>query len=919
MSADPQSSPPEARPPRYRSVKDARTKPPSHSSPHAQDASVSPPNGSIARSMSRYRRARPPTAAATRQQSPPPDLPPQQTPRSQHESPFRTSTNSPITPASRHRAHSSSHAPTPISSTPRESKTPERRPRRDSRGRRDTGDHDRVHSGDAAAREQRHLEEQSARRNEEQRNLRQKQQEENAWEDKLKQIKRQELERLERELSAAKPSPQASQTKPGKDRLGFFSRMRHGKATAAMTSGTHQHHATPQGKPEVSRGIEPGGGGIVPGIDAPISAVNAGERRVKIKYNDNFINLAVLPETTSTDLIYSAAGDLGEPIQPEASVLLESFTQLGLERPIRRYEHVRDILNCWDRDTQNGLILVPSTELTDDQALEANYVPTEPPQVSIYLYYSQSPRKWDKRWVTLRSDGQMVVAKKLEAKEKDVSNVCHLSDFDIYNPTRRQMSKVIKPPKKTCFAIKSQQKSSMFLSTANFVHFFATSDKMHATQFYRAVQSWRSWYLVHKKGEGQRPTTTSDPPNPSGRPRQVSDSMGGSAALRNGSIDSVRHRRGSLKAPLTSAPPQSQKQDDPSATYRRQASSPENHASAKALHTRNMSARERRAPPVSFPDRFTKERSDSNSQHSDTGDRLLQASSSEEHDAATFSPTGLLGRTYSQRQKAHQEAARASQSDGPFTDGPNLLNGERDLSPPAHTSRTGETQQRLGRNGSVRSTKNTPTSDLNRTSSQRQKPKPLLDFSNPEYREPPQHVKRGRAHVPTKIPPGGGLIDAATSPEVAIVIPPSTSWRAQPQHHHQHHHDPSSDSSTPRTKSAERTKTLTARSHPGRRAEPQDPFLDSATRHQQQDDDEIDAFTGLLAKLDTSQGGTGTGRGVRTGDRRTKGPPMLDMHEKSRFAPGSLLSQVERREPSEGPIIDREKKKEVSVGVGEGA
>jgi hypothetical protein len=34
---------------------------------------------------------------------------------------------------------------------------------------------------------------------------------------------------------------------------------------------------------------------------------------------------------------------------------------------------------------------------------------------------------------------------------------------------------------------------------------------------------------------------------------------------------------------------------------------------------------------------------------------------------------------------------------------------------------------------------------------------------------------------------------------------------------------------------------------------------------------------------------------------------MLDVSERSRFAPGSLLAQVENAVPKDGPVIDREK------------
>lgn len=241
------------------------------------------------------------------------------------------------------------------------------------------------------------------------------------------------------------------------------------------------------------------GGNIVPGVDAPISAVNAGERRVHVKCNKSSIHLPVTPTTTPTELIRSAANCLAESVETKASVLLESFGKVGVQRPLRNYEHIRDVMNSWDDDDQNSLILMPSATGGNDQDLEAASVSQEQPlEFSCHLHYSQKPGKWDKRWITLRSDGQVLFSKK--DGHKETTNICHMTDFDIY--TLEHRSKRIKPPKKICFAIKSQQKSNVFESLENFVHFFSTSDKQGASAWYRAIQGWRSWYLVNVMGEG---------------------------------------------------------------------------------------------------------------------------------------------------------------------------------------------------------------------------------------------------------------------------------------------------------------------------------------------------------------------------------------------------------------------------------
>lgn len=189
---------------------------------------------------------------------------------------------------------------------------------------------------------------------------------------------------------------------------------------------------------------------------------------------------------------------------PNECVVLESYGPLGLERRIRRFEHIRDVMNSWDRDTHNHLIVSVSDDPKRDRNLNVESVPEtkEPPKgVQLYMYHSNRPGKWNKRWITLTDNGQVLCSKKPDATpaEKDTMGLCNLSDYDIYTPTESQMRRHLKPPKKLCFAVKSQHKPSMFVNTENYVQYFSTEDPNTAAQFSEKLQAWRSWYLVDRR------------------------------------------------------------------------------------------------------------------------------------------------------------------------------------------------------------------------------------------------------------------------------------------------------------------------------------------------------------------------------------------------------------------------------------
>ncbi|KAI9696153.1 MAG: hypothetical protein M1820_008294 [Bogoriella megaspora] len=653
--------------------------------------------------------------------------------------------------------------------------------------------------------------------------------------------------------------------------------------------------------------IKPGGGGVVPGIDAPRTAINAGERRVLLECNNSSIQLPVTPETTPSDLINSAANCLSERINPKSSVLLESFSKAGVQRRLRMYEHVRDVMNSWDSDSQNSLMLVEAASGEVDFDLTTNNVPREqPPGDSFALYYSQKPGKWDKRWVTIQGDGQITLAK-IGSSKKESTNVCHLSDFDIYTPTRKQMSKKIKPPKKHCFAVKSQQKSGIFMSTTNFVHFFATSDRDTGAEFYKVVHGWRSWYLVNVMGEGKKrkesnaskpafatPAETQRPGT--GHRRSISADQGRS---RKFSEDS-HYQIGSFKPlidPASLDPKLDANAPLPKSFHSRRFSQDATQVSpeTKEAYQRNMSMRNRSHPPVSYPKKLQKE--DPNRPDNVSSNRPRTASATSQSNPpptaeSTFAPTSLLGRSYSQRQAQQRE--REVPQTSPFTAGPSLMNGGLETEPPS-TANTSNLSRRLS------TRQNQPTNPVPSTSApdptarttsltrgptnKRLPPRPLVDLT-PTYREPPQHTRKGRGFHPTN-PSPHGLIDNATSPEDPIAAPPSTSWR-----------NPANDLSlsnsipltSPPVSMSTRTKSLKG-TLPGGLPSPLHQANATPRLSLEQE-----GFTreGLLAQLrKEGQGGAATGRGVATGWGDGKAP-MLDLREERRFVKGSLLAGRER-------------------------
>ena len=623
--------------------------------------------------------------------------------------------------------------------------------------------------------------------------------------------------------------------------------------------------------------IRPGGGGVVPGIDAPVSAVNAGDRRVLVQCGKSRTVAPVTPTTTPVDIIKSASLCMSEPINVKSAVLLESFGAVGIQRPLRRYELVRSVINSWESDTQYNLVLVDPGTGTSEAELSIAGVPREKPGDECwFMSISQKIGKWDKRLITLRSDGQVTMQKDPD-KPKDLVNVCHMSDFDIYMPTQERVRKKIKPPKKHCFAVKSQQKTSYFESTHDFVHFFCTNDKQIADEFYTAIQGWRSWYLVNVMGEGRKPKSADGPiaeKDIESRGLYKSNHRAGKSADSNYQLGSFKPLivlgdfekesgayRTDQEAPVSAGFTKSSKQFDTTI-------SPERRTSRTTRKQHTPGAMQNRAQLAEDEPLGNLARQSSVNRRRPS---LDQTKASPEE----FLTTGLLGRTYTQRQKDQAESEPAQAS--PWTNGPNLLNADHQNTAEDNTTRRSlDGGPRRTHSTRVQQTHKTQGSgDLQRSNSRaKEMPKPLVDLT-PQYRGPPQHSRKGGRGYNAD-GSSGPLIENATSPEDPLGIPPSTDWRA-------------------------RNAPSTSHGHSNSQVKPAQSVRRPATSRENSG-----GFTGegLLAgsQGQAGWGGGDRGRGVLDGSR-AKGP-MLDMTERSMFAQGSLLNRVQAERPAM-PVIDR--------------
>ncbi|KAF2125535.1 hypothetical protein P153DRAFT_434564 [Dothidotthia symphoricarpi CBS 119687] len=728
-----------------------------------------------------------------------------------------------------------------------------------------------------------------------------------------------EAERKARsEESARRAHTQSPPVSPPRHEGGFglFKRRKDGGMSTEETTAPVKSRQTSSSVREPET-IRPGGGGAVLGIDAPVSAVNAGDRRVTVVCSNKRILLPVNPTTTPLDLIKSAATVLTVHVDVRTAVVTELFVKVSISRPLRNFEYVREVMNSWDSDSQNELTIVDSSlDGVDQDDLLAYKVPdTRPEGMSWTIQYSSKPGKWVKRFLTLRPDGQLVMTKNEHSKE--VENICTLTDYDIYIVSQQKLAK-IKPPKKICYAVKSMQKSNIFANESQYVHFFCTNDRSIATTFYKALQGWRSWHLKHEKGEGVTKKSVAQRAIAGGAelPHMTSshnrgESVGSHYELGTYTtlidFDSLNKTLETIEVHKPGEFPE----DAPLAKF-----------DSKVMHARKKSVRVKQPPPPAFKNGLVADaRNQSGTSQGATNQNSSRQNSlthsvTKHEDEETFAAGGLLGRAYTHRQRAAHD--REQKQNTAFTDGPSLLNNSADrfnLAPPNDSP--------IARNSSVRSThRHNPSSDLHRHASKRHPamPEPLVDLT-PAYRAPPQFSKENKGKGYTGTTGSGPLVEHATFtlPEEAIKIPSAT--RALPQHSkegkgkgytgpvgsgplvdHATFTLPEEAIKVPASTDPWRARPQTAAQRP--HAHNTHPHTAAAAAAGGDADDDKTAFTGgsLLDQthFPPMHAGAPVGRGVMDGSK-ARGP-MLDLGDHQQFAVGSLLSGLPS---SAGPVVDR--------------
>ncbi|TFL04240.1 hypothetical protein BDV98DRAFT_503571 [Pterulicium gracile] len=224
------------------------------------------------------------------------------------------------------------------------------------------------------------------------------------------------------------------------------------------------------------------------------SQENDGVEKLRIYMGDSeTYNMVPHPthRTNAKDIILTMqdAGMMKGWVGSGEWMLWEVWKELGVERPIRTFEVVGDVVGAWGKlgVTGGNRLIAKISGLAP--VLSRSALPSSAPMCSGYVDFEAKRGKWVKKWLMLRENA-VYVAKRENAKEE---LLCSLSNFDAYIVTR-----AIKAPKPFTFALKSTDDLSFFEDKSDYMHLISCDEKTGGRWMERVLLA-RSFVLYQEK------------------------------------------------------------------------------------------------------------------------------------------------------------------------------------------------------------------------------------------------------------------------------------------------------------------------------------------------------------------------------------------------------------------------------------
>ncbi|KAJ1303344.1 hypothetical protein OPQ81_011540 [Rhizoctonia solani] len=222
------------------------------------------------------------------------------------------------------------------------------------------------------------------------------------------------------------------------------------------------------------------------------------EQRIYIGDRQRFIVVDIGAPNTSAGDVLEIANQRGELDSegPGGWQLWEQSNECGMERPVRDFELITDVLKGWNPEKRVNVLIIRRSPFC--ALLKPENIPSSSPLMAGWVMWISKPGKWSKRWLELKEHGLFVSKNE---KGKDKTYLCNLSHFDGYVVTH-----VPRAPKPYVFAAKSIDITGVFEKEEDSSHIFSCDGEIGESWLARILLA-RSYVLQQERSVLFRPAT----------------------------------------------------------------------------------------------------------------------------------------------------------------------------------------------------------------------------------------------------------------------------------------------------------------------------------------------------------------------------------------------------------------------------
>ncbi|KAI5816876.1 hypothetical protein BZA77DRAFT_246008 [Pyronema omphalodes] len=177
--------------------------------------------------------------------------------------------------------------------------------------------------------------------------------------------------------------------------------------------------------------------------------------------------------------------------------ILECWPSLGIQRQVRYFEVVTDVMNSWDQGGQSFFKL--GKNIWNQSNIQLSQFPASEPMIAEtnFYYYVTADKKWSKRSLSM-GNGSLHIIKRDSSYGTKEHQTINLDNFDIYFFCDNSALSKLRAPTNFTFALKSQHKQSLFGKNSVYVHYFSIDNEVLFTNWYTTIAHHKARLIAEK-------------------------------------------------------------------------------------------------------------------------------------------------------------------------------------------------------------------------------------------------------------------------------------------------------------------------------------------------------------------------------------------------------------------------------------